>query len=208
MSNMDCIRCGKDVTPSGSWGMSGGKAHHSWDCMHNDFDDMSDSTVEVAVTLPKPPEGFEWSIASSEIYPSRATCYFGQVRIAPPERTVMVEVPEKVARWIVELTKDWEPIPGNFYDIWHEAVRRALAQQQVPSEDVCAFRGCTFLATSLLGGVGPLCDHHDSLIAPKQKLELAQQEEVCDEELPITLIVSNCQRAKGHAGSHSPEKQA
>lgn len=229
---------------------------------------MSDSTVEVTVKLPKPPEGYSaWE--ADENTPLRFSSENSWVtemrfisrRIAPPERMVQVEMQEATARQLDMVGGSAKySSPENKLSISRslaitvgEAARKALAAQQVPDEDVCAFRGCTFPATSLLGGVGPLCDHHDSLILSKQKYEIAQQEvcgvkiyerglkgskewiecpmefdthehcdscqvipkghagahspviqqEVCQEELAQTLMVSNCQLPKDHAGEHS-----
>ena len=119
-----------------------------------------------------------------------------------PERMVMVELRERIVRFLSDHTQ-WHMLTGAEIGMVATAARKALSQQQVPSEDVCAIRGCDLPATCVLTGVGPLCDHHDSLITPKRKYV---QQEVCGVPIRAATIVCHI-IPKGHAGAHSPNKK-
>ena len=83
---------------------------------------MSNETVVVPVTLPKPPEGWEWYLdfTVGGTLEANLKCR----RVAPPERTVMVELRESTARRF----NDKELRPGAWDEIV-EAVRVALARR-------------------------------------------------------------------------------
>ena len=183
--------------------------------------DMSDETVEVKVKLPKPDEGKKWEVLGvPELTPdgtfAAVDMVMVDVHIAPPERTVMVELLESDAGY-------WVGREAGPYAEHHvrlkEAARKALAAQQevcgeIPEHDTSCYRNRT---VGMYGG-GPAdcdcsrfsrrCRHpkghagiHCGTFSHSAARKALAQEEVCGEGICRTLRGS----AKGiWTGPHDP----
>ena len=146
----------------------------------------SSPTVEVKVTLPKLPEGWEYTgewrtILKDEWYMSvfghpvqsvDGKSGYGLIlrRVAPPEHKLAVMLSEGDVRELADLN---QRMSNGWCERLFDAARAALAQQEVCGGMVCKFSR---------GG----------LHVPEN----------CD------ALTTPCQQPKGHAGAHTPEKQA